>query len=109
MHLLKPGGPNNLSSQITVTINHKADVMGKAMAAHDELPALSIIAVEPSMPTTHRDNYSIDVNVACNGKQLYGYLWLWQTITSSDTVDQQLNLTVLVSFSFCKSLFSACR
>lgn len=71
MDLLKPNAWNYVdvlleNEEITVTINHKADVMGKAMAAHDELPALSIIAVEPSMPTTHRDNYSIDVNVACN-------------------------------------------
>ncbi|XP_037776182.1 uncharacterized protein LOC119573181 [Penaeus monodon] len=68
MDLLKPNAWNYVdvlleNEEITVTINHKADVMGKAMAAHDELPALSIIAVEPSMPTTPRDNYSIDVNV----------------------------------------------
>ncbi|XP_047473187.1 uncharacterized protein LOC125027995 [Penaeus chinensis] len=71
MDLLKPNAWNFVdilleNGEITVTINHKANVMGKAMAAQDELPALSIMAAEPSMPTTHRDNYSIGVNVACN-------------------------------------------
>ncbi|XP_063585859.1 uncharacterized protein LOC134763231 [Penaeus indicus] len=40
--------------------------MGKAMAAHGEVPVLTIMATEPLMPTTHRDNYFIVVNVACN-------------------------------------------
>lgn len=74
MDLLMPNKWNYVdvlleNEEITVTINHKTHVMGQAMSthdAHDELPELSIIAVEPSMPTTHRDNYEITVNVACN-------------------------------------------
>ncbi|XP_042864644.1 uncharacterized protein LOC122248586 isoform X2 [Penaeus japonicus] len=55
--------------EITVTINHKVNVMGRTMFVHtsqDELPQLSVLASESSMPTTNRANYTIDVNVKCD-------------------------------------------